>query len=81
MLAMVLGGLRPAEVRSLRLADVDMGMRRVRVVGKGGQERVVPIDEVFFAELRRLSARGTPGCVLVRRSASWCCVARPPGSR
>ena len=34
-LAMVLGGLRAAEVRNLRLADVDMGMRRVRVVGKG----------------------------------------------
>jgi site-specific recombinase XerC len=33
---MVLGGLRAAEVRSLRLADVDMGLRRVRVVGNGG---------------------------------------------
>jgi integrase/recombinase XerC len=48
--AMVLGGLRSAEVRSLRLADVDMGLRRVRVVGKGGRQRVVPIDDVFFAE-------------------------------
>jgi site-specific recombinase XerC len=46
VLAMVLGGLRAAEVRSLRLADVDMGLRRVRVVGKGGKERVVPIDDV-----------------------------------
>jgi integrase len=44
--AAVLGGLRAAEVRSLRLADVDMGLRRVRVVGKGGKERVVPIDDV-----------------------------------
>jgi site-specific recombinase XerC len=33
---MLLGGLRAAEVRSLRLADVDMGLRRVRVTGKGG---------------------------------------------
>lgn len=49
-LAMVLGGLRAAETRSLRLADVDMGMRRVRVIGKGGKERVVPIDDVFFTE-------------------------------
>lgn len=32
-LAMVLGGLRAGEVRSLRLADVDVGARRV--VGKG----------------------------------------------
>jgi integrase/recombinase XerC len=30
-LLMLLGGLRAAEVRSLRLADVDMGLRRVRV--------------------------------------------------
>jgi integrase/recombinase XerC len=50
-LAMLLGGLRAAEVRSLRLADVDMGLRRVRVTGKGGKERVVPVDAAFFAEL------------------------------
>ena len=39
---MLLGGLRAAEVRSLRLADVDMGLRRVRVDGKGGKERSRP---------------------------------------
>ncbi len=50
-LAMVLGGLRAGEVRSLLLADVDMGLRRVRVVGKGGRERVVPLDRAFFSEL------------------------------
>ena len=50
-LVMLLGGLRAAEVRSLRLADVDMGLRRVRVMGKGGKERVVPVDGAFFAEL------------------------------
>ena len=51
VLVMALGGLRAAEVRSLRLADVDMGLRRVRVVGKGGRERVVPVDRAFFTEL------------------------------
>jgi integrase/recombinase XerC len=50
-LVMLLGGLRAAEVRSLRLADVDMGLRRVRVMGKGGKERVVPVDGAFFTEL------------------------------
>jgi len=30
---------------------VDMGLRRVRVTGKGGKERVVPVDAAFFAEL------------------------------
>jgi site-specific recombinase XerD len=50
VLAMVLGGLRAAEVRSLRLADVDLGMRRLRVLGKGNRERVVPVDDAFFNE-------------------------------
>ena len=51
VLLMLLGGLRAAEVRSLRLADVDFGVRRVRVIGKGGRERVVPVDRAFFSEL------------------------------
>lgn len=50
MLAMVLGGLRAAEVCGPRLADVDMGLGRVRVIGKGNKEGVVPIDDVFFTE-------------------------------
>lgn len=48
---MLLGGLRAGEVRGLLLADVDMGRRQVRVVGKGGRERVVPVDRPFFTEL------------------------------
>lgn len=51
VLAMVLGGLRAGEVRSLQLADVDQARRQVRIVGKGGRERVVPIDQPFFSEL------------------------------
>jgi site-specific recombinase XerD len=72
-LAMVLGGLRAAEVRSLRLADVDMGMRRVRVVGKGGKDRVVPVDDVFFTECaaylrsERPESCRTPECFVVLR--------------
>ena len=73
VLAMVLGGLRAAEVRSLRLADVDLGLRRARVMGKGGKERVVPIDDAFFAEctayLRTERPQGcpTPECFVVLR--------------
>ncbi len=72
-LAMVLGGLRAAEVRGLRLADVDMGLRQVRVMGKGGRERTVPVDRAFFTEvaayLRTERPRGcpTPECFLVLR--------------
>jgi site-specific recombinase XerD len=44
---MLLSGLRSAEVLSLRVADVDIARRWVRVFGKGGKggkERSVPID-------------------------------------
>jgi len=73
VLAMVLGGLRSAEVRALRLADVDMGMRRLRVLGKGGRERIIPVDSAFFAEcaayLREERPAGcrTPECFVVMR--------------
>jgi integrase/recombinase XerC len=64
VLLMALGGLRAAEVRSLRLADVDMGLRRVRVTGKGGRERVVPVDPAFFTELGAYLRDERPaGCV------------------
>lgn len=64
VLAMVLGGLRSAEVRSLRLADVDMGMRRVRIIGKGDRERLVPIDRAFFEECAAYVRNERPlGCV------------------
>jgi site-specific recombinase XerC len=69
-LAMLLGGLRAGEVRSLLLADVDIGARRLRVVGKGGRERVVPVDRAFFRELTaylRTDARRTVRLVC----ASW----------
>jgi site-specific recombinase XerD len=73
VLAMVLGGLRAGEVRSLRLADVDQGRHRVRVIGKGGRERVVPIDRACFSELaaylheERPPALATPECFVVLR--------------
>jgi integrase/recombinase XerC len=73
VLLMALGGLRAAEVRSLRLADVDMGLRRVRVMGKGGRERVVPVERAFFTELgaylrdERPAGCATPQCFVVLR--------------
>ena len=51
VLLMLLGGLRAAEVRSLQLADVDVGMRQVKVTGKGGKQRMVPVERAFFVEL------------------------------
>jgi site-specific recombinase XerD len=73
VLAMLLGGLRSAEVRGLLLIDVDQGRRRLRVRGKGGRERVVPVEPAFFAELaaylrhERPPRLGTPQCFVVLR--------------
>lgn len=73
VLAMVFGGLRAHEVRSLRLADVDMALRRLRVVGKGGRERIVPVEEAFFSECaayistERPHGCTTPECFVVLR--------------
>jgi len=77
VLLMLLGGLRAAEVRSLRLADVDMGLRRVRVTGKGGKERVVPVDSVFFAELAAYLREARPASC---RAAECFVVLRGPTS-
>ena len=73
VLAMVLGGLRAGEVRGLRLADIDMGLRRLCVVGKGNRERVVPVDGAFFIECaaylraERPAGCATPECFVVLR--------------
>lgn len=87
VLAMVLGGLRAGEVRSLRLADVDMGLGRVRVLGKGGRERIVPIDPAFFVEsaayLREERPPGcaTPECFVVLRGPTRGQAMTEPGLR
>lgn len=61
-LGMRLGGLRAGEVLGLRLAEVDPGRGRVRVVGKGGRERTVPIDRPCFTALAAsLGAERPPG--------------------
>ena len=50
--AMVLGGLRRAEVLGLRLEDLRPGERRVFVAdGKGGHQRLVPMSSRFFASV------------------------------
>jgi len=72
-LAMLLGGLRASEVRTLLLADVDMGLRQVKVTGKGSKQRLVPVDRAFFREVHayldreRPKALSTPECFVVLR--------------
>jgi integrase/recombinase XerC len=45
-------GLRVSEAAALDLGDVELGAARVRVVGKGNKERVVPLGGKCIAALR-----------------------------
>jgi integrase/recombinase XerD len=50
---MLLGGLRRVEALGVELGDLRPGDRRVHIRrGKGGKERIVPVDDMFFVSLR-----------------------------
>jgi integrase/recombinase XerD len=53
-------GLRVSEAMGLEKAGVDFEDRLVRVIGKGGKERAVPIGRHAAEALRRYLARGRP---------------------
>jgi integrase/recombinase XerD len=53
-------GLRVSEAVGLERSGVDLDERFVRVLGKGGKERVVPIGRQAAGALRRYLAHGRP---------------------
>lgn len=53
-------GLRAAEACDLDLRDVRLDAETVRVTGKGGKQRVVPLGGAAQAALERYLARGRP---------------------
>jgi site-specific recombinase XerD len=53
-------GLRAAEACDLDVADVRLDAEHVRVTGKGGKQRVVPLGGAAAAALPRYLARGRP---------------------
>jgi integrase/recombinase XerD len=53
-------GLRVSEAVSLEKAGIDLDRRLVRIVGKGGKERVVPVGRRAVEALRRYLSRGRP---------------------
>lgn len=50
---MVQEGLRCTEVATLQIANVDMAGRAIRVVGKGGHERILPITPETWTVMHR----------------------------
>jgi integrase/recombinase XerD len=53
-------GLRVSEAVGLEKGGVDLDERLVRVTGKGGKERIVPVGRPAADALRRYLARGRP---------------------
>ncbi|MBX9386842.1 tyrosine recombinase XerC [Streptomonospora nanhaiensis] len=53
-------GIRVAELCALDLDDVDRERRTLRVFGKGGKERVVPVGAPALAAVERWLAEGRP---------------------
>jgi integrase/recombinase XerC len=55
-------GLRVGELVSLDARDVDLHRREIRVMGKGGKERIVPLPAAAYAALDEyLTLRRRPG--------------------
>jgi integrase/recombinase XerC len=44
-------GLRVDELSNLKITDIDLDMKRVRVVGKGKKVRTIPISNTLLAEI------------------------------
>ncbi len=50
-------GMRASELTSLKLDDVNLDIGFVRVFGKGGRERIIPVGEMALSALREYLGR------------------------
>ena len=60
LLLLYAAGLRASEVVSLRMENVDANASFLRVFGKGGKERVVPVAEAALSALGEYLKEGRP---------------------
>lgn len=59
-------GIRVSELCGLDVDDLDLGRRTIRVLGKGGKERTVPVGEPAIRAVEEWRQRGRPGLVTPR---------------
>ncbi|MEU2417273.1 tyrosine recombinase XerC [Brachybacterium paraconglomeratum] len=71
-------GLRVSELVALDLGGIDMAQGNVRVRGKGGKERIVPVGVPALEALRRWETEGRP--VLAGATAAGRGTAQAPGN-
>jgi integrase/recombinase XerC len=45
-------GIRVEELSNLKITDIDLDMRRIRIIGKGMKVRTVPISNILLAEIQ-----------------------------
>jgi site-specific recombinase XerD len=62
-------GLRAEELVTLDLESVQFDSESVRVAGKGGRTRLVPVGEHALGALERYLARGRPGLIVAAEPA------------
>jgi integrase/recombinase XerC len=81
-------GLRLSELESLDLENLDLGGRLVRVMGKGGKERIVPFNQTCAEALRAwlkdrasLLATQKPPAVIASPRTGRLAAARPARPR
>jgi site-specific recombinase XerD len=84
---MLLSGLRSRELLGLRICDISLLERSVRVLGKGAKERVVPLVELtataveqYFKHERPRSCAGETLFVCLQGKRRGCAMT-PPGLR
>lgn len=59
-------GVRVSELCGLDIGDLDLGRRTIRVLGKGGKERTVPVGEPSVRAVEEWRQRGRPALVTAR---------------
>ena len=64
-------GCRVSEASGLRLSDVDFGMHQIKVLGKGGKERIIPLHDISLSSLRAYLSYARPALSEKGPSSDW----------